>query len=141
MSGGKQKIELCAHCRYDGGWHYDEDGNPSRPHHDAAKAKEAAQKIVELAHEEQTKQAREIVALAAESLFEFSANNIRVEMKLADINERAVIGAAFDWAHKQGLIEPTGRYVMSTEPSTRHRINVWRSVKRAAALGITEAAS
>lgn len=135
MTAKAKVVVLCAACQLDGGWHYDDPDQPTRPHHDAARAAENALRIVELAHEEQTKQAREIVRYAADSMLEFSANNIRKQMLDAGI-EGPVVGAAFKWAETHGLIEATGRSVQSTEASTRHRINVWRSIARAKALGV-----
>lgn len=129
------KITLCDECRLDNGWHYPEDGEPYRPHLQEAKAASNALRVVELAHEQQTKQARDIVKWAAECMLEFSANNVRLQMADAGI-EGPVVGAAFKWAETEGLIEATGRSVQSTDPATRHRINVWRSLHMAARLGV-----
>lgn len=122
----KLRVETCAECRFDSGWHYPDDGEPYRPHLDAAKAKERAQAIVEAAHEQQVADARRIVQTAAETKYEFSANDIRQQILDAGI-EGPVVGAAFTWCEKQGVIEATGRRVQSSDPATRHAINVWRS--------------
>ncbi len=127
----KTKVQLCDECKWDNGNHYadDEARTITRPHHDAAAAAASSLRIVELAHEQQTEQARLIVAAAAETMLEFSANQIRQQMVDAGI-EGPAVGAAFKWAETQGLIEATGRSVQSTDPATRHRLNVWRSVEK-----------
>ncbi len=127
----KPKIEYCDECRWDNGNHYadDEARTISRPHHDAAKAAEVSLQAVGLAHEQQTEQAHAIIEAAAETMLEFSANQIRQQMVDAGI-DGPIIGAAFAWAAAEGLIEDTGRTVPSTEASTRHRIHVWRSVEK-----------
>ncbi len=125
----KTKVQLCAECEWDSGWHYDDPDHPTRPHHDAAKAAEVSLKAVGLAHEQQTKAAHEILKYACETLLEFNANILRDQFHQAGI-DTPVIGAAFAWAQAQGLIEDTGRTVPSLEKSTRHKIAVWRSVEK-----------
>ena len=122
------KIQTCDECRYDGGIHYSADGTQSwRPHLDELQTKQRAQAVVEAAHEQQVRDARRIIRDAAERHYEFSANTIRQELDDAGI-DGPVVGAAFTWAQTQGVIEATGRSVMSSEASTRHRINVWASL-------------
>lgn len=121
------KLEFCDECRFDGGQHFDADGHVTRPHLDAALAKAHAVRVVELAHEQQTAEARRIIHYHAIRSLEFSANTLRQEMTDAGI-DGPVIGAAFNYAETQGWIEATGRTVPSTEATTRHRINVWRSL-------------
>lgn len=54
----------------------------------------------------------------------FSANELRP--LLPDDTPGSAVGPRFTAAHSRGLIEPTGRYVMSTDPATRHRLTEWR---------------
>lgn len=123
----KPKITYCSECQFSNGWHYSEDGTQSwRPHLDEYRAKQHALAVVEAAHEQQVAEARRIVKAAAESMFEFSANQIRQQILDAGI-DGPVVGAAFTWCEKQGFIEATGRRVQSTDPATRHALNVWRS--------------
>jgi hypothetical protein len=125
----EKQSRVCDTCRYDGGWHYDDEGNATRcPNYLAADAAATAQKLSAEANERAKEAAHRIIADAAETLPEFSANQVRQAMEDAQIPS-AVIGNAFNWAHKQGLIVPTGRRVMSTEDTTRHRIDVWASTK------------
>lgn len=130
-------MQLCDECRWDNGNHYsdDEARTLSRPHHDAAKAAEVSLKAIGLAHEQQTKQAHDILEYACETLLEFNANMLRDQFHDAGI-DTPIIGAAFAWAVSEGLIEDTGRTVQSTESTTRHKIHVWRSVERARKLGM-----
>lgn len=134
MTTKQAPVELCAVCRFDGGWHFDDPDNPTRPHHEAARLREAARILAEISHDEAKQKAREIVEAAAAQRFEFSANDLHAEFDKEGVPESLHAGA-FTWAHKQGLIVPTGRGVMSKDPKTRHRLNVWRSVERARQLG------
>jgi hypothetical protein len=133
-----QKVELCDECRFDGGQHYDVDldgkTTVTKPHHDQAALLGQARAIVEAAHEQQVTDARRIVAAFAETHFEFSANDCAEAMNDAGI-DGPVVGAAFAWAQEQGVIVATGRRVKHRDAHVRHRINLWRSVQRARALG------
>lgn len=118
----------CPACRFDGGWHYDDAGNATRcANYLAADLAVQALAITEAANHAATEAARLIVEDAARTYFEFSANNVRDDCEAAGI-PGPVVGAAFVWASgKAGLIEGTGRRVMSTDPATRHKIEIWRS--------------
>jgi hypothetical protein len=118
----------CEICRFDGGFHYDDPDNPTRcPNYLAADLMIQALAMTEAANHAATEAARLIVEDAARTHYEFSANTIRAEVEAADI-PGPVMGAAFVWAAgKAGLIEGTGRRVMSTDPATRHKIEIWRS--------------
>ncbi len=54
----------------------------------------------------------------------FSANELRP--LLPEGVPGSAVGPRFAAAARRGLIEPTGRYVMSTDPATRHRLAEWR---------------
>lgn len=122
----------CDECRYDGGKHYNEDGTRwwDCPNRVAADAQKRALELTAAAHEKQTEAAKQILKDAAASMVEFSANQIRDRFDHADITDKQVIGAAFNALAnaKPPVIEGTGRYVQSTDPATRHRIQVWRSL-------------
>ncbi len=128
----KRKIELCAECRTDGGWHYPEDGEPFRPHHEAARRLEHARALTAAANEAAVQAGRLILRDVAATREEFSANDVRHLFDAADIPD-PVVGACFNWAASDGatadgpLIENTGQYVQSSEQTTRHRIVQWRS--------------
>lgn len=85
------------------------------------------EKIVADQHTTAFKAAKEVLRDAAHAMAELDANRIR------DLFDKAQVptplrGSAVRWAANEGnLLEPTGRRVMSTEPSTRHRVDVWRS--------------
>jgi hypothetical protein len=120
------------------GWHWIDDGNPEHqprsvrcPALLAAAVHEQAMRLTEAANDKATEAARCIVADAAASRFEFSSNDLHDDLEAAQI-PGSVVGPAFTWAAKPTrergpLIEPTGRYVMSNDPATRHRVQVWRS--------------
>jgi hypothetical protein len=127
----------CDECRIESpGWHWIDDGNPEHqprmvPCPEKQRAEQAA-KVAELAAEQKTaatEAARRIVSDAAHRLIEFSANNLRDEIRAAQIVSSGSMGRAFTWAKDQGLIEWTGRMVPSTDPGTNaHRIFQWRSL-------------
>ena len=127
MSAAAKKPRVCATCRTDGGWHYDDDGQATRcPNWNTAELAKKAERIT-AAHSEQTKKAaRQIVEDAARAHYEFSSNEIAEQVEAADLPGSAV-GPAFKWAEGQGLITGTDRFVMSRKASTRHRVQVWRS--------------
>lgn len=54
----------------------------------------------------------------------FSANDLRP--LLPEGIPGSAVGPRFNAAARTGVIEPTGRYVMSTDPATRHRLAEWR---------------
>lgn len=47
---------------------------------------------------------------------------------IADYGPSGVVGAAFSAVTREGLIEHTGRYVMSDDDTTRHRVGLYRSL-------------
>lgn len=129
MSGQKPP-RTCPECVHDGGFHYTDDLVPKAyrcPNYLAATFHEQAQQLTAEAHKQATEAARRIVADAAATRHEFSANDIRTELDAAQI-PGPVVGGAFRWAKEQGLIVKADRRVMSNEPSTRHPIDVWRAV-------------
>lgn len=126
----KPKIELCPSCRYDGGWHYDDDGNATRPHHDAAKLHEHAETVVAEASKRQVEAALLIVKDAAETMQEFSANNLAAEFDAAQIDSSGATGQAFRIAHQRGWIEDTKQRIASTKKGTNGaEVKVWRSLR------------
>jgi len=73
--------------------------------------------------------AKQIILDVARSLPEISGNDTRLLLKVAEIPEQ-VIGPAFHALSKgeNPALQATGRYVMSTDPATRHRLVLWRSL-------------
>lgn len=63
----------------------------------------------------------------------FSANDLRP--LLPDGILGSAVGPRFVAAARAGLIEPTGRYVMSTDPATRHRLAEWRAAQPQTTIG------
>lgn len=126
----------CDECRIESpGWHWIDDGNPEHqprmvPCPEKQRAEQAA-KVAKLTADEHTrafKAAKEIIHDAARVHAEFSANTCRQEIEAAQI-PGAVVGAAFSWAQREGLIEATGRTTPSTDEGTHsHRLFVWRSL-------------
>lgn len=68
----------------------------------------------------------EAIVMLAGELDEFSANDLRG--RLPDVRP-ALLGARVAAAAKKGTIIATGRYVMSSDPRTRHVIAVWASAR------------
>lgn len=120
---------LCRRCQVEGVWRYDDDGNVIGKCECrlAAQVQAQAQKLTADAHTEAFKAAKAIIHDAAEQYPEFSANQIRDLFEDARVDS-PVIGAAFSACVRDGVIEGTGRYVQSTEASTRHRIQIWASL-------------
>lgn len=129
-----QPVRSCDECRYSGSWHYRENPDtlemePYRcPNYLAAEAAATAQKMTADAHTEAFKAAKQIIRDAADHMPELNGNQLRELFEAAQIDS-PVIGAAFSACAREGVIEPTGRYIPSTEQTTRHRIAVWRSLR------------
>ena len=120
----------CAECVTDGGFHYDEDGRQSRcPNYLATKNHEAALKLTSAQNADALKAALAIVRDFAETRAEFCGNDCREAMQAAHVPS-GTVGAAFSISASgdNPIIAATGRFVQSTEASTRHRIGVWRSL-------------
>lgn len=134
MTGKPKPPRVCDECRYDGGWHYIDEGPERQPrrvrcnNYLAADLLEQAQKLTEEARAQAKEAARRIVADAAETRYLFSANDLRKELDAAQV-PGSVVGGAFTWAKEQGLITKTEQRVMSDQESTRHGIDVWRSLR------------
>jgi hypothetical protein len=128
MNATKPQRRTCDVCKYDGGWHLDDPDHPVRcPNWFAADEQAHVQQLTVEAHTRAFKAAKAIIADTARSLPTFSGNDTRAAMEDAQIPS-GVIGAAFSASVREGVIEASGRYVQSTEPSTRHRIIVWSSL-------------
>ena len=84
------------------------------------------EELVKLSHQNAWKAAQEVMRDVADTLPEFNANTIRERFDLADV-PKTLRGSAVKWAADHGLIESAGRRVMSSEASTRHPVEVWRS--------------
>lgn len=134
---GKFTCEVCAPPKGDG-WHYSEDPVTLEltaypcPRKAAEKQAEATRQYVADESTKAAKAAREIIRDKARFLPELSANDVRREMEHAGV-PKSLIGGAFR-SLAQGA-DPTlahfdpPRFVMSLEETTRHRIELWRSLK------------
>lgn len=128
------KVELCADCRHDFGWHYSDDLVPvaTRPHHDQAKQLAEAHLLSAAANEAAMQAGRLIIRDYAATHDRFTANDTRHLFDLAQIPD-PVTGAVYLWAAGKGatadgpLIRNTGEARPSTEGTTRHKIAVWES--------------
>jgi hypothetical protein len=68
-----------------------------------------------------------IVRDVAESNPILSGNDTRDLMIEAGLDVKGIGGAAFVEAHRRGWIEATDKTVQSSDPATRHRLQLWRS--------------
>lgn len=68
-----------------------------------------------------------IVEDVARSMPYLSGNDTRDLMIQAGLDVKGIGGAAFVNAHARGLIESTNKTIQSTDPATRHRLQVWHS--------------
>lgn len=133
MSGKPAKVKLCAQCRVEGPWRYDEDGN-SLGKHDCAEVvadpnveRDGAIKAASDAHPKAKHAALLIITDAARRNEVVTANLVRIEMEMAEV-PGPVVGAAFGQAARDGLIRRDG-YVPSTQASTHgHPVAQWRSL-------------
>lgn len=131
---------VCDVCKYDGGWHLDDPDHPTRcPNYLAADEQERLRTVAaEYRADERSKAATAAQAIMRDLAHvhaELSANDCRAVFEQARVPS-SLIGYAFRWAKSEQLIEETGRFVQSTEKTTRHRIAVWASlVYRGAARG------
>lgn len=122
----------CDECRYNGSWHVDPDTGRSWrcPNFLSADLQAQALKLTAEAHRAQFEAAKGVICDAALSLQVFSANTIRDRFEAADITDRAVIGAAFNALSRSKTppIRATGEYELSSEATTRHKIQRWESL-------------
>lgn len=133
MSG---KVKLCATCRIEGPWRYDDDGNnPTK--HDCAKPAPPSQTPAE-ARDEGTRAAADanpaameaamlVIRDTAHRLPVFSANDCRIEFEMAGV-PGPVRGAAFGQAIRLHYLRSAGTEA-STEASTNaHHIRIYESL-------------
>jgi hypothetical protein len=136
MSVKPQRVRpLCGKCS--AGWIYSEpaDGTldptvercPCRTAPSPEERVDEALRAVADAHRDSFTRAKDIIRDTARRLNEFSSNETRYAMQLAQVPS-GVVGAAFSAVTREGLIEHTGQFVMSEDDKTRHRVGVYRSL-------------
>lgn len=127
------KRPLCPQCRDTAGWLEDEDGNitgrcPCRytdPSPEQARDEGMAATVE--ANPDAMRAALRIIRETAIAMPVFSANDVRVRMKLAQVPGE-VVGAAFRQAAKDRVIRKDS-YVRSSDPVTHsHPIRRWESL-------------
>ena len=85
---------------------------------DGERAKADGQAATVAANDAAFRAALKVILDAAKSLPVLSSNDVRHQMRLAQV-PGPVVGAAFGQACKDKVIRPTG-YVPSTDPGTKH---------------------
>lgn len=119
----------CDVCRFDGSWHYDEDGKATRcPNWLAEELRTHAAELAVKQASDRDEAAWLIVQEAAKRFREFSVNNIRKEIDAAQIDDQSTMGRAFTRAQQERLIVATGRREPSRKEGTKSTVNVWRSL-------------
>lgn len=123
----------CDVCKYDGSWHYDENGNASRcPNWLMAEEAERAKELRVRQQNDREEAAQRIVHDAAQRFFLFSANAIQDEIKAAGLDgDSGVMGRAFTHALREAWIVHTGNTEPSTKRSTHGKpVAIYKSLLR-----------
>lgn len=129
----------CPECVLTNGWHEIDDGNPEHqpqlvrcPNRAITEQAEQARKLGIQQQTDRDLAARAILEDAAHRFLEFSANNIQDEIRAAQLdNDPGVMGRAFTWAQREGLIANTGRLVKSVKEGTHGKpVAIYRSLLR-----------
>lgn len=123
------KHQPCRRCTVEGPWRFDDDGHCIGKCSciTTATAQAEAQRLTADAHTRAFQAAKAIITDAAHGMAELNGNVLREAFEQAQIPS-PIIGAAFSACRRDGVIAETGRFVQSTEASTRHRIAVWGSL-------------
>lgn len=123
----------CPECVLSNGWHFD-DSDPTQqprayrcPNRAMTEQLIAAQEYAEGDTTKAKQLARQVVEDAAYTRLTLDANTLEKEFDLAQVPEGLRPGA-FTWAKGQGLIEKTNQRTMRVKKSTRHPVEIWRSL-------------
>lgn len=124
----------CRECVTDGGFHYDDNGVPSRcPNYGITKNHEAALALTKQQNTKAFEAAKQIIRDFAETHMEFSSNHTQEAMDQAQV-PGPTIGRAFTACAEERVIENTGRMVKHRDNTIRHRVSLWKSLKHPAYL-------